>query len=817
MTKNKDFSGFISNLSMFNKLLIAPLIMFTFMIVTAAVTLTDAHLIEKEVNSVKDSSIPTANLASNILENSQSAQLAVLKFLLQHSDSTIKELTVLEKTNSATIKKMYDFPLTDLQQEQVGKLNDAHQHYYETVLQNLIPKSQESVRLLHDISDKQVESIIHDLHQLKISSGSETALLAATAIEHVQTAEVKLLLYVEELREADYQLVQRELKALKDSLSVIIEYDLSPGVLALVPEIQASVGRFDDDIKQLKVDLLSIRSLIDEDLSQTTHHLEQLSHKLQNESWGIANQNIDMAYSKAEALITAVEINTLLALVLSVLIVVFLARKISAPIKHLTQCINQVNSKGDFSLHSGIQSKDEIGQIAHSFDKMLNTQSHAFMDIKRIMSQVSEGQFTGRIDSVLVGEFLALKTCINDSAHQLESTFNELNRVNYCISQGNFDEHITAELKGEFKQAADSTNHTVESLKAFITETNSVMEQISQGHLHSRIQTELPGEINTLKQHINATVSTVEAAITEVKTVVQAQASGDLSKTISGDYQGDFDDLKTAINTSAKEVNRIVTLIQLSAQSVQQAVQEVGTASIDLSSRTQAQAASIEETAAALEQITATVSEHTDSTVHADVLTHKTREQSQTGMEIVEKARQSMNKITTSSEQISEITSLIDSIAFQTNLLALNAAVEAARAGEHGRGFAVVASEVRNLAQKSAEAASNIKKIIEASVSQVKTGEQQVRQSGEMLFSINASIIEITDIVDQITTSSREEKIGISQINIAISQIDGITQQNAALSEQASAAANQMQSDTDSMMDALGFFKASPHKALALA
>ncbi len=815
MAKSKDFSGFISNLSITKKLLIAPLVMFVFMIITAAVTLTDAHLIESEVNSVKRSSIPTANLASNILENSKSAQLETLKFLLQHSESTIKELTALEKINSTTIKKIYDFPLTELQKEQVGKLNNAHKHYYETVLQKLIPKSQESVHLLHDVTVKQVKAIMHDLHQLQKISDSETALIAATAIEHTQKAEVQLLLYIQELKESDYQVVYKELEALKDSISTISEHDHSPSVLALVSDMQTAIGHFYDDTKRLKADLLSIRYLIDEDLSQTTHQLEQLSHKLQDESWEIANENIDMAYANAEALITAVEINTLLALVLSVLIVVLLARKIAAPIKHLTQCIEQVNRQGDFSIHSGIQSKDEIGKIAQSFDSMLNTQSQAFMDIKRIMSQVSEGVFTGRIDSVLVGEFLALKNCINDSAHQLESTFSELNRVNYCISQGDFDEHITVDLKGEFKQAADSTNHTVESLKAFVTETNEVMKQISQGNLHNRIQADLPGELHALKQYINSTVSTVEAAITEVKTVVQAQASGDLSKSISGDYQGDFDDLKTAINTSSKELNRIVGLIQLSAQGVQQAVSEVGTASMDLSSRTQEQAASIEETAAALEQITATVNEHTDSTVHADELVHETKEQSQAGMEIVEKARQSMSKITSSSEQIAEIITLIDSIAFQTNLLALNAAVEAARAGEHGRGFAVVASEVRNLAQKSADAASNIKKIIDASVTQVKAGEQQVSQSGEMLLAINSSIIAITDIVEQITTSSREEKTGIGQINIAISQIDGITQQNAALSEQTSAAASQMQNDTDSMMDALNFFKVTSQKSLA--
>lgn len=792
---------------MTNKLLLAPMIMFIFMVTNAVVTLTDAHLIEEEVNIVKQDAIPVANLSTSILENSKSAQILVFKFLQQHSDSLIGELKALEESSTTTLKKLQNYPLDALQKEQMTILNKDNALYYDLVFNQVIPKSKESLYLIHDITDKQGKIIIKDLHKLQETLDSASALVAASAIEHTQNAEIKLALYVKELHEEDFQKAYQELKGLKDNINQLAQLELSPNEMKLMTEIEEAVKHFYADSKQLKAELIALDNILNQDLTQITHELAESSHKLQDESWKIALDNIDAAYSNAEALIISVELNTIIALLASIIAVVLIARKITAPLKHLTQCIQQVNDQGDFSISSGIQSKDEIGIIAKSFDKMLDTQSQAFMDIKRIMSQVSEGQFTGRIDSVLVGEFLSLKNCINDSAQQLESTFSELNRVNHCISQGDFDEHITADLKGEFKLAADSTNNTVDSLKAFVTETNAVMEQISQGNLKNRIEMALPGDLNTLKEYINSTVTTVESTINEIKEVVQAQATGDLSTSILGDYQGDFNTLKTAINTSANELNRIVSEIKVAANNVQRAVVEVGTASDDLSMRTQTQAANIEETAAALEEMTSSVSEHTDSTIHADEIIHKTKDQSVKGMKIVESTRQSMAQITTSSEEIAEIITLIDSIAFQTNLLALNAAVEAARAGEHGRGFAVVASEVRNLAQKSADAASNIKTIIETSVNQVKQGEKQVGESGKMLNAINSSIIEITTIVEEITNSSKEERTGIEQINIAISQIDQITQQNAAISEETSAAATQMQDEAEHMMKSLAFFK----------
>lgn len=809
MSQNTEFSGFISNLSMAKKLLIVPAIMFTAMLINAGITLIDAHIIEKDVNHVKSQAMPAAKISTKILENSYHSQVYVLQFLNTHKDTYIAPLKALQIENTELIKNLGGLTLTESQQEQLARIVQNNDKYYDFVLNKLVPKSKEAIHLINDITDKQAKIIIKDLHKLQENLDSETALVAANAIEHAQRAEVKLLIYTEVLDEATYQSAYKELKALKENVKELSQNNLSPNEQILISEIETAVSHFYQESKALKEDLLLLNQLITIDLDNITNEIAKSSHFLQYESEKIAEHDIEEAYSMAEQLIQTVEVSTIISLLISLLLVIYISKKINAPINHLSKAIEQIKNTGDFKIRSNIHSKDEIGMMSQTFDNMLREQSGTIEQIKVIMKHLSLGDFTGRIESNLQGDFLELKNSINESAKQLELTFTELNRVNHALANGDFDQHIDLELNGQFKETADSTNATIESLHVFVSETNGVMQQISNGNLSHRVNVDLPGELHTLKGYINNTAETVEKAITEIKTVAQAQANGDLSKTIKGSYNGDFNDLKTSINSSAIELNRIVEQIKQSAYTVQHAVSEVETASMDLSSRTQEQAASIEETAAALEEITATVSQHTDSTQHADDLIHETKEQSNSGIKVVEQAQHSMSKITESSEEIAEIISLIDSIAFQTNLLALNAAVEAARAGEHGRGFAVVASEVRSLAQKSAEAASSIKDIIETSVSQVKQGETQVKESGEMLMQINSSIVSITDMVEQVSNSSRQEKTGIDQINIAVAQIDQITQQNAALSEEASAAATQMLQETEKMMDTLSFFKST--------
>ncbi|MGM3161896.1 methyl-accepting chemotaxis protein [Dickeya undicola] len=284
-------------------------------------------------------------------------------------------------------------------------------------------------------------------------------------------------------------------------------------------------------------------------------------------------------------------------------------------------------------------------------------------------------------------------------------------------------------------------------------------------------------------------------------------AQGDLTATINVDRRDELGMLMSAMAAMNHKLREMIGEIREGVSNVASAASEIAAGNTDLSSRTEQQSAAVVETAASMEQLTSTVKQNADNAHHASQLAADASGNATKGGEIVNNVVSTMNEIAVSSRRISEITSVINGIAFQTNILALNAAVEAARAGEQGRGFAVVAGEVRNLAQRSAQAAKEIETLIGESVNRVNTGSSLVESAGKTMGEIIRSISHVHDIMDEIASASDEQSRGINQISTAVAEMDATTQQNAALVEESSAAANSLEEQAQTLEHAVSVFR----------
>ncbi|MDH3665025.1 MAG: methyl-accepting chemotaxis protein, partial [Alphaproteobacteria bacterium] len=363
-------------------------------------------------------------------------------------------------------------------------------------------------------------------------------------------------------------------------------------------------------------------------------------------------------------------------------------------------------------------------------------------------------------------------------------------------------EQEASRAKEEREQAAAKAKE-----RAFQQELDVVTEAASRGDFSRRIATQnCDGAFLNIANRINGLNDTVRQATDELGTMLAAMAKGDLGKRITADFQGKFGELKDNANNTAEQLTTIVAKIQAATSEVENAASEINTGTDDLANRTEQAASNLEETAAATEEMSATVKQNAENAKNASQLANVANTSANNGGGVVEQAVNAMNGIEQSAEKITDIIGVIDEIAFQTNLLALNASVEAARAGDAGKGFAVVAQEVRQLAQRSAQAASDIKTLIQDSNGQVKDGVQLVNQAGEALSEIVGSISKVAEIVQEISAASQEQTSGVQEINQSVNNLDEMTQQNSALVEQSTASARTLFDEAGKLSEMVSFF-----------
>ena len=418
------------------------------------------------------------------------------------------------------------------------------------------------------------------------------------------------------------------------------------------------------------------------------------------------------------------------------------------------------------------------------------------------------GELLGKVKELLASDE---ERALFDATIALRTAYQKAKNDVGEIRKGGDDAAAEAAYRDKFLPAAEAYKNKVNELLAFqrkaIDDTAHAIDAANErSNTLLLILTVLMVAIGSVAAWIisRSITGPLKSAVDIAATV----ANGDLTTRFDGPTsRSEIGDLMTALKGMNDSLRNVVNQVQVGTKTIASASNEIAAGNMDLSQRTEEQASSLEETASSMEELTATVRQNAENARQANQLAHAASDVAERGGSIVGQVVDTMGTINDSSRKIFDIISVIDGIAFQTNILALNAAVEAARAGEQGRGFAVVASEVRNLAQRSAAAAKEIKELIGNSVEQVDIGSKLVQQAGSTMNEVVDSVRRVTDIMGEITSASSEQSIGIDQVNTAITQMDQVTQQNAALVEEAAAAAASMQEQAERLADVAASFK----------
>ena len=411
----------------------------------------------------------------------------------------------------------------------------------------------------------------------------------------------------------------------------------------------------------------------------------------------------------------------------------------------------------------------------------------------------------GQLQSMARGEDIDIAGA--ERKDEIGATARAVNEIKVMLADKARQE---AAAKAEQDKRAEAERQAALAMMAdeFQAAVGGIVQAAVAGDFSKRVALEgKTGMIFNVGGLINNLCETIGQAMGDLARMLKALAEGNLAQRITADYAGELGELKENANTAAVRMSETIAEIKRAASEVTSASAEITTSTTDLSQRTEEQAASLEETSASMEEIAATVKKNAENAQMANHSTTKARELADRGGDVVAKAVAAMAGIEASSGKISDIIGVIDEIARQTNLLALNAAVEAARAGDAGRGFAVVAAEVRTLAQRSSQAAKDIKDLIINSSGKVQEGVDLVNKAGTALGEIVGAIKEVADLVADIAGASLEQSSGVEQVNRALSQMDQATQQNSALVEENAATAKALETQARAMDTQVGFFR----------
>ncbi len=496
-----------------------------------------------------------------------------------------------------------------------------------------------------------------------------------------------------------------------------------------------------------------------------------------------------------------------LAVLLSIALAITITRSLTIPLGEATKTATAIAS-GNVENVIKVEGRDETSALLESMRSMQERIKGLIADQKAMASAQAEGRTSHRIDeSRHPGAFGELVGDTNGMVERSNAVTSQIVGIAQHYAVGDMSARMPL-LPGDQAAITEAMETTRTNMLAINEEIRRLVQAAAAGDFSQRGAADgFSHSFREMIDNLNQMFDVSDKSLSDIARLLEAVAQGDLTFRVSGEFGGVFATMRDAANSSSEQLGRIVRGIQDGAGVIRVSASEVSKGSADLSRRTEQQAANLEETAASMEELTSTVRQNADHAIQASRLASDAGDLALQGGRAVDRVMEKMVKVEASSQRIADITTVIDGIAFQTNILALNAAVEAARAGDQGRGFAVVASEVRTLAQRSAEAAKEIKQLIDRSVQDVVDSSNEVRETGSTIHQVVGSVQRVRDMITEISAASQEQTAGIEQVNQAVMQMDEVTQQNAALVEEASAAAGAVEEQAVGLAQAVAFFK----------
>lgn len=446
--------------------------------------------------------------------------------------------------------------------------------------------------------------------------------------------------------------------------------------------------------------------------------------------------------------------------------------------------------------------------IANNINAMLDAITTPLKVIDNYLRHIAEGDLPSKINDDFKGDFQILRRSMNTTVGILNGFVDSIKYVTEEQRKGDIDAEIDASrFQGVYKTMAQGVNDMVAGHILLNKKAMVCVKEFGEGNFDAPLE-KFPGKKAFINDTIEQVRKNLKAVINDTTMLSDAALEGRIqTRADASKHNGGFRKIVEGINGTLEIIVTPIITVKRAVDSINTATQEISAGNADLSHRTEQQAASLEETAASMEELASTVKQNTNSAKEANQMAIAASDVAAKGGSVVQQVVNTMFGINDSARKIVDIISVIDGIALQTNILALNAAVEAARAGEQGRGFAVVAGEVRNLAQRSATAAKEIKALIADSVEKVDDGSRLVSEAGKTMDEIVVSVKRVADIMANIASASVEQSTGIDQVNRAVSQMDEVTQQNAALVEQAAAAAESLEEQADALMQTVSHFR----------